>query len=37
MSVYTKEEEDFLVKTGQITKGEATAAPTVEVTKDEVK
>jgi len=36
MSVYTKEEEDFLVKIGQITK-DAKSAPAVEVTKDEVK
>ena len=37
MSIYTKEEEDYLVKIGQIKKGTATAAPSVEVTKDEVK
>jgi hypothetical protein len=37
MSIYTKEEQDFLVKIGQVKKGEATAAPSTEVTKDEVK
>jgi len=37
MTIYTKVEQDFLVKIGQITKGEAIAAPSTEVTKDEVK
>ena len=35
MSVYTKEEEDFLAKTGQITT--EPDAPIVETVKDEVK
>jgi hypothetical protein len=36
MSVYTEEEENFLVKIGQITK-DAKVAPKVEEVKDEVK
>ena len=35
MSVYSKEEKDFLTKIGQITQDEKT--PVVEATKDEVK